>query len=184
MPSLTPELLDNFPYSKYADPQSIQRGRAYFKDGRAWNVEIINDRKAICFVDGETGEYEVTIEVGKKTGALSLDCNCPYAEAHFCKHMIAAALAVSEYLKEENVSAEDIDAPAFPSAPSATGGNWQSQLKETLVSSPRKSPLSNLSRYVALVIMERSRMGSYGYGSIYRTTYYYSRSAYIKKAIN
>ncbi|MBK8784855.1 MAG: SWIM zinc finger family protein [Anaerolineales bacterium] len=101
MPSLTPELLDNFPYSQYADPQSIQRGRAYFKDGRAWNVEIINDRKAICFVDGETGEYEVTIEVGKKSGALSLDCNCPYAEAHFCKHMIAAALAVSEYLKEE-----------------------------------------------------------------------------------
>ncbi len=184
MPSLTPELLDNFPYSKYADPQSIQRGRAYFKDGRAWNVEIINDRKAICFVDGETGEYEVTIEVGKKTGALSLDCNCPYAEAHFCKHMIAAALAVSEYLKEENVSAEDIDAPAFPSAPSATGGNWQSQLKETLVSSPRKSPLSNLSRYVALVIMERSRMGSYGYGSIYRATYSYSLSPYIIKAID
>ncbi|MBK8784856.1 MAG: hypothetical protein IPO22_24410 [Anaerolineales bacterium] len=76
---------------------------------------------------------------------------------------------------------EDNDAPAFPFAPSATGGNWQSQLKETLASSPRKST-PNLSRYVALVIMERSRMGSYGFGNAYRATYSYSLIPFIIKA--
>jgi len=42
MPSLTPELIANFPLSHYADPGSIQRGRAYYKDDRAWNVELVN----------------------------------------------------------------------------------------------------------------------------------------------
>src|SRR5512141_3111718 len=102
MPVLTPQILDNFPYSQYADAQSIQRGRAYYKDGRVWNVELVTDHHAVCLVQGDSNEYEVTIEVHKKSGELSFDCDCPYAEAHFCKHMIAAALELSEYLKEED----------------------------------------------------------------------------------
>ncbi len=46
MPSLTPELIANFPLSHYADPGSIQRGRAYYKDNRVWDVELVNDRKS------------------------------------------------------------------------------------------------------------------------------------------
>jgi len=43
MPRLTSQLLDNFPYSKYATTQTIQRGRAYYKDGRAWDVNMVSD---------------------------------------------------------------------------------------------------------------------------------------------
>ncbi|MFM8423850.1 MAG: hypothetical protein ACKOBL_01625, partial [Chloroflexota bacterium] len=75
MPRLTSQLLDNFPYSKYASAQTIQRGRAYYKDGRAWDVSIRSDQKSTCLVDGDTGEYTVEIEVDKKTGDLYFDCD-------------------------------------------------------------------------------------------------------------
>ena len=61
MPRLTSQLLDNFPYSKYATTQTIQRGRAYYKDNRVVDVDIINDKKALCVVEGDTGEYVVEI---------------------------------------------------------------------------------------------------------------------------
>ncbi len=66
MSSLTPQLIENFPFSHYADPGSIQRGRAYYKDGSAWNVELVSARKAVVLVDGDSGEYTVEIEVNKK----------------------------------------------------------------------------------------------------------------------
>ena len=52
-------------------------------------------------MEGDTGEYVVEIEVDKKTGNLYFDCDCPYAETDFRKHMIAAALEVNEYLRDE-----------------------------------------------------------------------------------
>jgi hypothetical protein len=45
-------------------------------------------------VNGDAGEYTVEIEVAQKSGELYFDSVCPYAESHFCKHMVAAALLV------------------------------------------------------------------------------------------
>ena len=101
MPILTPQLLDNFPYSQYADAQSIQRGRAYYKDGRVWNVELVTDHQAVCLVQGDSNEYEVTIEVHKQSGELSFDCDCPYAEAHFCKQIFAQFEGSSDHVLAE-----------------------------------------------------------------------------------
>ncbi|MCC6986291.1 MAG: hypothetical protein IT309_07680, partial [Anaerolineales bacterium] len=93
MPRLTSQLLDAFPYSRYATAQTIQRGRAYYKDGRAWDVSMISDQKATCLVDGDTGEYTVEIKIDKKSGELDFECECYYAdEGNFCKHMVAAAM--------------------------------------------------------------------------------------------
>ena len=93
MPALTPELIANFPLSRYADPGSIQRGRAYYKDNRVWDVELVNAGKAVIIVNGDSGEYTVEIEVSKKTGELLFECDCPYAdEGNFCKHIVAAML--------------------------------------------------------------------------------------------
>jgi non-specific serine/threonine protein kinase len=186
MPALAPKLLDNFPYSQYADAQSIQRGRAYYKDGRVWNVELVTDHQAVCLVQGDSNEYEVTIEVNKKTGELSFDCDCPYAEAHFCKHMIAAALELSEYLKDEDDFDYDEDNDEeeniILSLPSTPSGNWQNKLKETLALAPRKSTSPNLSRYVSVILLTRSQMGYYGYGSTARPSYYYSIEPLIIKS--
>ena len=181
MPKLTPQLIENFPFSRYADPGSIQRGLAYYKDGNAWSVELITKREAIILVDGNSGEYTVEIEVDKETGELSFDCDCPYAEAHFCKHVIAAALELSEYLKAEDDI--DYDEDNLTSVLPAFSGNWQNTLKETLALAPRRSSTSpNLSRYVLAILLTRSQMGYYGYGSNARPSYSYSIEPLIIKA--
>lgn len=199
MTALTSQLLDNFPYTHYTDPGSIQRGRDYYKRGNVWHVQLIGNNKAVCSVEGNSGEYEVTIEVDKK-GSLNFDCDCPYADdGNFCKHMVAAALETSEYLKggkpadddeddwddeeewEEDYEDDDdeenepinIRRPVSPPLKQPTQ-SWQSKVEETLsLASPRSSS-SNLTRYVAVVLLTRSQMGFYGYGSAYRPAYHYS----------
>jgi non-specific serine/threonine protein kinase len=180
MPSLTPQLLENFPYSQHADPQSIQRGRAYYKDGNAWNVELITKSEAVILVDGNSGEYTVEIEVDQK-GQLLFTCDCPYAdEGNFCKHMIAAALELSEYLKDEEDFDDDEDNTIQP--PPAPNSNWQNKLKETLASAPRRSASPNLTHYVSVILLTRSQVGYYGYGSTARANYYYLLEPLIIKA--
>src|SRR5688572_13968841 len=186
MRALTPQLLDKFPYPLYADARTIQLGRAYYKDGRVWDVSLsANDSKAICQVDGDSGEYTVEVEVDQKSGQLYFECDCPYAEEHFCKHMVAAALEVSEYLKEETDDFEEEDEEEFiPSPPPQSSRNWQNRLNETLALIPRRASSPNVAHYVAVAILERSRLGMYGYGSAYRGSYFYSLVPYIIKANN
>ena len=108
MHHLNSQLLNNYPIARYATPQSIQRGRAYYRDGRVWEVTLISSQKAGCLVDGDTGEYTVKIEINEKSGELSFECDCYYAEeGNFCKHIVAAIMEVSEYLKEEEEFEED-----------------------------------------------------------------------------
>jgi uncharacterized Zn finger protein len=57
MAALTSQILDRYPYSLYADSKSIQRGRDYFKEGRVWDIDLVTENKAICLVDGDSGEY-------------------------------------------------------------------------------------------------------------------------------
>jgi uncharacterized Zn finger protein len=93
MHRLTSQHLEKYPFSRYATPQTVQRGRAYYKDGNVWDVTMPSDQNAVCMVDGETGEYTVEIEIDKKSGDLNFECDCYYAEeGNFCKHMVAAAL--------------------------------------------------------------------------------------------
>jgi len=108
MAILTSQLLDSYPYSHYADPQSIQRGRDYHKRGNVWDVYLVDGgRKAICSVSGNSGDYEVEIELDKK-GKLQFSCDCPYADdGNFCKHMVASGLELSEYLKSGATAIED-----------------------------------------------------------------------------
>ncbi|MBV6396738.1 MAG: hypothetical protein HFACDABA_02338 [Anaerolineales bacterium] len=157
MSHLTSQLLDNFPYSKYADPQSIQRGRAYYKDGRAWEVRMPSDQKATCLVDGDTGEYTVEIEVDKKSGDLYFECDCPYAdEGNFCKHMVAAAMEVSEYLRDEE---DDEDEEEFAPPVSKTKeptGDWKAKLTQSMALMPRQSTGGNrILRYALVTLLKR-----------------------------
>ena len=193
MASLTPELIANFPFSHYTDPGSIQRGRAYYKDGRAWNVELVNAGKAVILVEGDSGEYTVEIKVGKKTGELIFECDCPYAdEGNFCKHIVAAVLALKDYLDEEKEfgdyeedeeedEAEYVARRPVPPPPSPIQ-NWEKRLGETLALAPRRTTSPNLMRYAAVVLLTRSQMGYYGYGSSARANYSYSLEPLIVKA--
>ncbi len=172
---LTAQLLDNYPYSMYADAKSIQRGHAYYKDGRVWDVDFEEGYRAICMVEGDYGEYNVEIYVEQKSGELQFDCNCPYAEGHFCKHMIAAALEVSEHLKEElnNYDDEEIIGRVDQKLiPAQAANSWQYKLDgalEQLSQSASKST-ANIQRYAAALI-------------IYKEDYYYQGSYFITPTI-
>jgi len=182
MPGLTSQLLDNFPYHLHADAKTIQRGRAYYNEGRVFVDDLSEDhRLAICEVSGDSGEYTVEIEVNPKTGELSFDCDCPYAEGHFCKHMVAAALDVSEYLKDEE---EDDDqfvnySPASPKPKFLS--NWQNKLSETLELILRRVPAISSNRYVALVLMTRAKYGYFDYRRSSQS-YSYALEPFIIKA--
>lgn len=187
MPSLTSQLLDNFPYAQYADPRTIQRGREYYKRGRVWNVELVSAREAVCLIEGDSGEYEVNIEVDKR-GQLLFDCDCPFAEeGNFCKHMVAAALEVSESLEDEEEDEEEYDeeyseyeegfeapAPRVKETP----GNWKDKLNQTLALMPRPSSGGNQGkRYAIAIILERDRYGFYSYGG--HSPYSYSLEPFV-----
>jgi non-specific serine/threonine protein kinase len=168
---LTPQLLANFSVSRRVDPGTILRGRGYFNEGRVKNIEVSeNNSRAICEVLGDTNDYAVEIEVDQRLGELLFDCDCPYAENNFCKHMVAAALALSVYLKEEgDVEADEEEVSVPHRLP--TSKNWRTKLNDTLALIPRRAASSNASRYVALVVLARNEYGYYNSG------YYNSRYA-------
>ncbi len=183
MPSSFSQILNNLSFSHYTDPGSIQRGRAYYKDGRVEEVDLVSDSKAICLVSGDSGEYKVEIWVNKNASRLQYECDCPYAEdGHFCKHLVAAVLAVKDYLAEGDE--DELDALGYipPSPPRPTPASpprlpsqpWQKKLSEILALAPRQLP-PHLNRYVAVVILERTRTNMYGYyGSSYQSAYNYA----------
>ena len=182
---LTPRLLDSFPYSLYADTRTIQRGQAYYKEDRVWDVNVSPDGStALCTVEGNSGEYTVQIEVDQDSGQLYFDCNCPFAEKNFCKHMVAASLELSAYLKEEldEDEEDEEDLEEFrPVVRSQSSKNWQSKLDETLASVPRPTTGSHV-RYVVLVLLKRSQFGYYSYTNSYLSSAFYSLEPFLIKA--
>lgn len=180
------QLLTTFRYNYYADSRSIQRGQAYYKDGRVWEIELTSNREAICEVNGDGGDYTVTVEIDKKTGKLVFDCDCPYAyDGNFCKHMVAAGLSLKDHLEAE----EDYDAPeeddesiapprkpASPPQPSHFTRQWKNKLDNVFLQLPRSSTSgANVQRYAAFILLEKGQ-SYYGPG--------YTFTPYLVKAKN
>ncbi len=180
MSRLTSQALDAFPYSKHATAQTLQRGRAYYKDNRVCDINMVSDQKVTCLVVGDTGEYTVEIEADKKTGELYFDCDCPYAEIDFCKHMIAAAMEASEYLRDEE---EDEDEEEFVPPASKTKeptGDWKTKLMQSVALMPRQSAGgSQGKRYAIAIVIERNRYNFYNYGG--NSPYAYSLEPFVIK---
>lgn len=166
MQPLTARLLRSFPYASQAGPGILQRGRAYYKAGRVQDVDLLNDRTAVCQVMGDSGEYEVRIQADTCKNGLSFSCDCPYADGgNFCKHMVAAALELTEFLNDEVVTGPNINPkPPVSPAPQAAR-NWQNKLGQVLASGPYRSNVPRVPRYVGLVLLERSDYYAYGYGT-------------------
>jgi non-specific serine/threonine protein kinase len=154
MPVLTPIILDTFPFYVYTDQKTIQRGQEYFRSGRVVSIEYYDDW-VVCEIEGQNRDYEVQIKLNKK-GQVRFDCTCPQAEmAEICKHMVAASLAVSQYLKSEAV--ED---------------GWQYRLSQSLEQAPRRGA-AHPQRYAAF----------FGLQSVdYYDTKRFYLTAYILKA--
>ena len=134
---LTPQLLETFPYYQHADYKTIQRGQQYFRDGHVYDIEY-NDDYAICQVEGNNDDYEVIITLTGRN-KIRTECTCPYAElGNFCKHMVASMLALTQYLKSEEVQ-----------------DDWQYQLGVALQNAPRRKSGGNAQRYAAIFLLQK-----------------------------
>ncbi len=188
MSKLTAQLLANFPYNHYADSRSIQRGQAYYKDDRVWDIEA-SETQAICEVNGDSSDYTVTIEIDKKTGKLAFDCDCPYAyDGNFCKHMVAAGFALKDYLEEaeedydegyeedEEEYIETSRKPAPSQQPTHFTRQWKNKLDNVFLQMPRSSTSgASAQRYAAFILLEKGQ-SYYGPG--------YTFTPYLVKAKN
>gem|GEM_PF-4101323 len=145
---------------------------------------MITESRALCLVNGNTGEYTVEIEADKKSRNLTFECDCPYAEeGNFCKHMIAASLAVSEYLKDgkklDNEEEEDWDdeendweedeedentiirpnAQAnlnYPPSLSSSLKRWRQQLENALLQILRTASVgAHVQKYAAVILLSK-----------------------------
>ena len=130
MSILTKENLDLnlYPYSDYA---TIQRGRAYFQEGRV-TITSFDGETAACRVRGDQGNYTVVISAETSRRITTL-CDCPQAaRARTCKHMVACLLALRKYLE---VTATD---------------QWQYRLKVALENTPRRKTSSGAAKYAVV----------------------------------
>ncbi len=81
----------------FAGSSIYTRGSAYFRADRV-QVNYADEQESECIVRG-TSYYTVTLWLhqGNDLGAT---CSCPYAaNGWFCKHMVAAGLAVADHLE-------------------------------------------------------------------------------------
>lgn len=91
------KLLNDRTIRDFAGNTIYSRGTEYFRAGRV-EIESVNEEEASCRVRG-TRYYYVTL--WNQSNELAAMCTCPYADSGwFCKHMVAASLAVRVYLDE------------------------------------------------------------------------------------
>lgn len=93
----------------YATPQSIERGRAYYQQGR---VTALVWRATTLFAEVEGSEvlpYLVQCTFAQD-GAITASCTCPYDRGGWCKHIIAAccSLLLQPEAIEERPPLEDL----------------------------------------------------------------------------
>lgn len=94
--SLTTFLAEN-KLREFAGQSSYERGAAYFRAGRVY-IQSADLFEAKCQV---RGTHLYTVELWAQGNELGVMCTCPYAESGwFCKHMVAAGLAVQAQLKK------------------------------------------------------------------------------------
>jgi non-specific serine/threonine protein kinase len=86
---------------EFAGSAVYARGVSYFRMGKV-SILSANVEEAHCLVDG-TQLYTVNLTI--YDDELAVYCSCPYADSGwFCKHMVAAGLAVRNHLEEASPS--------------------------------------------------------------------------------
>jgi non-specific serine/threonine protein kinase len=85
----------------FAGSAVYARGVSYFRMGKV-SILSANIDEAHCLVEG-TQLYTINLTI--YDGELAVYCSCPYADSGwFCKHMVAAGLAVRNHLEEASPS--------------------------------------------------------------------------------
>ena len=128
------DLLTERNLKAFAGSSIYSRGLSYFRAGRV-QIRYAEDLESECIVRG-TSYYSVTLWVhhGNDLGAM---CTCPYASSGwFCKHMVAAGLAVCEHMERYG------------------GRQWQLRL-DTLLKGVRRTPPKQVSPFWLFLSLQR-----------------------------
>ena len=83
--------LNNF--EKLIDPVIVSRGQRYFQDGCVTSLEQTDELNYQLQVTG-TDKYIVNVELDAQHNIINSSCDCPYVKGEFCKHQVAAFLAL------------------------------------------------------------------------------------------
>lgn len=79
-----------------AESGSIDRGREYFESGSVKSLRRTDDHEIEAYVQGsDIAPYHVEIKHDDQ-GIVSAECSCPYVGGTWCRHIVAALLAVLE----------------------------------------------------------------------------------------
>ena len=142
MSDLTPEILDSYPLSRYANDGVIQRGKQYFRKDKVFEIEV-DGSHAHCLVEGSYDEdYEVQIHL-RGESQLNTSCTCPHAaQVLICKHIVASIMAVSDLLKTTS---------------KPTLNNWERKLNNTLENLPKQKNARKAKPYLALFFLQRQK---------------------------
>ena len=134
MAEITSELLDNFPFERFASSGVIQRGRQYFRQGKVSLIEF-DTISAYLFSEGSYGE-EYDVDIFFSGNQLHAACTCPHAQqVQVCKHIVASILTLSEHLKN---------------AKKGSKSKWERRLSNALENLPKKKGTRKVKPYLAL----------------------------------
>jgi hypothetical protein len=141
-------------FERYVDEVIVGRGRNYYRDGRVEQIEDAGDGLYVATVVG-SDDYSVSVQLDDQ-GAIALaDCDCPYTDGPYCKHMVAVFFAMRE---EHEFSASDFgDAAEYPKKKSAAKKDWHEQLRQELA----RQPQERLSQLLLSLVDEYPEIGDW-----------------------
>jgi uncharacterized Zn finger protein len=88
-----------------AEPQSFQRGEAYYEDGAISNTSLQGNVLAGDCAGTSAPYYRVRVALDK-AGIAETTCTCPYEFGGYCKHIVALLLAYVHHPKRFAVRQE------------------------------------------------------------------------------
>ncbi|HAO60568.1 MAG TPA: hypothetical protein DCQ90_01175 [Erysipelotrichaceae bacterium] len=94
--------------NEWIDATIISRGKSYFREGRVLSVNEKVSNQFQCLVEG-TRDYVVEVTLDEDQEIEYSACTCPYDQGEFCKHEVAAFLAIDEYLSKKDKQELDQD---------------------------------------------------------------------------
>lgn len=117
MPLITRQNLDLSQFRYHADWRDQDKGKTLHEKGQA-RVTEFNGQDASLEVAEKAQIYRVVVQASRQTMSLGCSCQASNPSPRFCHHIIAAAFALRDYLK--NVAEKD----------------WRYKLELTLESAP------------------------------------------------
>jgi len=90
-------------FEQYVDEVIIARGRKYHQEKRVESLEKRPDDLYVAAVAGND-DYSVEVELDEQGVIVRAECNCPYTNGPYCKHMVAVFFALRQDDKENNTS--------------------------------------------------------------------------------